>query len=89
MFYVKGVYHFMKHRIYRNKCNEHKFIEVKIYDCGHVYIKQFMFWYTSTGVVINYLASRSKRGVAHRISKKTLNQILEDYTICNFGYLER
>lgn len=78
----------MKHRVYRNKRNEHKYIEVKIYNDGHVYIKQFMFWYTSTGVVLNYLASRTNKGTAHRITKKSLNELLEDYTICNFGYLE-
>lgn len=76
----------MKHRFYRNKYNEHKFVEVKIYKCGHIYIKQFMFWYTSHGVVKNYLASKSNKGTAHRVSKKTLDSILEDYSICNFGY---
>ena len=74
-------------RVYRNKKNEHKFIIVKIYKCGHVYIKQFMFWYSSTGPIINYLGSRSNKGTAHRISKRTLSEILEDYSICNFGYL--
>ena len=76
----------MVKRTYRNKRNEHKFIEVVIYKCGHVYIKQFMFWYTPHGTVKNYLVGRSNRGCAQRISKRSLNTLLEDYSICMFGY---
>lgn len=78
----------MKTRIYQNKENEHKFVQVKIYKDGHIYIKPFMFWYTQGGIVINYLGSRSNRGCSHRVTKNTLNKILTDYVICYFGYLK-
>lgn len=73
----------MKTYIFRNKRNENKYIEVKVYKDGHIYVKQFMKWYTTRGIVKNYLASRSNKGRAYRYNKNSLSELLEDYTYLN------
>lgn len=59
-------------KIYRNKYNKNKYIEVHYYKCRHKAVKQFMMW--NNGVK-NYLGDRC----LHRWNKKNLNELLEDY----------
>jgi len=60
-------------RRYTNKWNGNKHIEVVRYACGHYHMVQYMQW----GDVVNKLGSRSGR--RFRVSKRTLESILEDY----------
>lgn len=67
-------------KVYQNKRNPNKFVEVKKGSDGHSYVRQFMQWDTENGTVKNYNASKSNRGRYHRATQQTINQILEDYT---------
>lgn len=62
----------MTKTIYRNKRNEHKFLEVVTYDPGHVYMVQFIRW--DNGIV-----NRVGDNRRHRVSRDTLSSILDDY----------
>lgn len=64
----------MKKSLYRNNRNANKYIEVVRYDCGHYHAVQYMKW----GNVVNKLGSRIGR--RFRFCKRTLMDILEDYT---------
>lgn len=69
-------------KTYRNNRNINKYLIVRQYKDGHTVIKQYMEW--SNGVR-NYTGSslRSKNGKFVRISKSTLTDLLDDYTIIN------
>lgn len=60
-------------KYYFNNRNEHKQLEVHIYECGHVSVRQFMAF--GNGVV-NKLGD----GCLHRWNKRNLNELLKDYT---------
>lgn len=60
-------------KIYRNKRNENKFIEVRNDGHYHNTVRQFMFW-EKTGVK-NLLGDRS----LHRWTARNLKALLEDY----------
>lgn len=64
----------MKKTLYRNNRNANKYIEVVRYDCGHYHAVQYMKW----GNVVNKLGSRTGR--RFRFYKRTLMDILDDYT---------
>ena len=66
-------------KVYQNKRNPNKFVEVKKGADGHSYVRQYMKWDTDNGEVKNYNASKSNRGRYYRATQKTINQILEDY----------
>lgn len=59
---------------YKNKRNEHKYIEVKRYSNGTYYVRQYMLF--SNGVK-NYTGCKR----FSRVRKSTLLEILEDYEI--------
>lgn len=61
-------------KIYRNKRNEHKFLEV--HNDGHYHnsVKQFMEWPNGVKNLIG-------DGVLHRWKKSDLNELLSDYVI--------
>ena len=64
----------MQRKIYQNKRNNDKYLEVVRYRCGHYYVVQFMKW----GSLVNKLGSRTgRRG---RWSKEYLDILLKDYT---------
>lgn len=67
-------------KVYQNKRNPNKFVEVKKTSDGHSYVRQYMKWDTDNGTVKNYNASKSNRGRYYRATQQTINQILEDYT---------
>lgn len=67
-------------KVYQNKRNPNKFVEVKKGSDGHSYVRQYMKWDTEEGTVKNYNASKSNRGRYYRATQQTINQILEDYT---------
>jgi hypothetical protein len=70
----------MKNLLYRNNCNENKHIEVRVYADGHRVAKQYIATlsgrnYTGTSI------RRSHVGNWTRFTQKTLDTILEDYTL--------
>lgn len=71
----------MRYYQYRNNRNGNKYIEVIRYSCGHYAFKQFIktnnHGRTYTGTTIK----RANIGTWHRITRKFLCEILEDYKI--------
>lgn len=63
----------MEKKIYRNKRNENKYIELVHYGCGHYYAIQFMKW----GNIVN----RNGGNRRFRFTKNFIMSILEDYTL--------
>lgn len=57
---------------YQNKRNNHKFLEVHEYDCGHKSVRQFM-WFSNG--VLNKLGD----GRLHRWKSENLNELLNEY----------
>lgn len=64
---------------YQNRRNPNKYMEVKEYDDGHMYSRQYMKWDTPEGEVKNYNGSKTNRGRYSRTSGKTLDSQLRDY----------
>lgn len=64
-------------KIYRNKRNENKFIEVRNDGHYHNTVRQYMFW-KKTGVK-NLLGGRC----LHRWKARNLKALLEDYELVN------
>lgn len=73
----------MKDYIYQNKRNDNKFIEVRRYKDGHYVWKQYITHYISNSFIsVTYTGcslKRIHRGVWHRVSKKTMLEVLQDY----------
>ena len=72
--------------LYVNKRNDHKFLEIRRYEDGHYVCKQSIRSTSEDGVVvINYTGCNLKQnnhgGVWHRISKKAMLELLEDYEL--------
>lgn len=65
----------MRIKIYQNKRNEHKYLEVHEYKCRHQSVRQYMYW-SSTGVK-NYMG----RGTLIRWRKQNLQELLVDYRL--------
>ena len=64
-------------KIYRNKKNENKFIEVRNDGHYHNTVRQYMFW-KKTGVK-SLLGDRC----LHRLKARNLKALLEDYELVN------
>lgn len=64
----------MKYWLYQNRHNEHKFLELKRYDDGHYYWRQFMKF--DNGVK-NYIGS--KTGRFFRVSIFTVTEVIMSY----------
>lgn len=64
----------MVEKHYRNKRNEHKYVEVRHYKDGHYSCRQYMLF--DNGVK-NYIGSR--KGRLFRWRKKNIAELLEDY----------
>lgn len=62
-------------KLYRNKRNEHKFIEVRNDGHYHNTVRQFMFW--KENGVKNLLGDRN----LHRWRAGNLKELLEDYEL--------
>lgn len=62
-------------KLYRNKRNQHKFIEV--HNDGHYHnsVRQFMYWTGITPSIKNYTGD----GLLHRWRKENLDALLEEY----------
>lgn len=73
-----------RYELYRNKRNEHKYVEVKHTPDGHTWFRQFMAWNLPTGQVKNYYASKSNKGRYQRVRQEWLKQLLEDYEPVEF-----
>lgn len=67
-------------RIYRNKRNEHKFIEVRNDGHYHNSVRQYMYWETKD--IKNLLGDRN----LHRWKNKNLKALLEDYEFVSLEY---
>lgn len=67
-------------RIYRNKRNEYKFIEVRNDGHYHNSVRQFMYWETKD--IKNLLGDRN----LHRWKIKDLKALLEDYEFVSLEY---
>lgn len=67
-------------RIYRNKRNEHKFIEVRNDGHYHNSVRQYMYWETKD--IKNLLGDRN----LHRWKIKNLKALLEDYEFVSLEY---
>lgn len=63
----------MEVRIYQNRKNEHKYLEVRKYECGHYVFRQYMEW-KSAGVK-NPVGSENFQ----RIRKVDLDELVKDY----------
>ncbi len=68
-------------KIYRNKRNCNKYLEVRNDGHYHNTVRQMMFW-TVPMRCLNLLGDR----VLHRWKAKNLKELLEDYTEVNDGY---
>lgn len=62
-------------KIYRNKRNEHKFIEVRNDGCYHNSVRQYMYW--ESYKVKNLLGDRC----LYRWKIGNLKELLEDYKL--------
>lgn len=62
-------------KIYRNKRNEHKFLEIRNDGHYHNTVRQFMFW--KENGVKNLLGDRN----LHRWKAANLKELLEDYEL--------
>lgn len=71
----------MMHRIFQNKRNPHKFIEVKRYNDGHYVWKQFIEnTVTHTRTYTGCSLKRSKLGKWNRVNSDTLAEVIaSDY----------
>ncbi len=87
----------MKIYTYQNNRNSHKYIEVHSYEEGHYSWKQFIRTATDSSrqdlpkYLISIVGStcRQPLGYFSRISKKTMDEVLEDYTFVQEGTLIR
>lgn len=74
----------MKNWLYVNRMNNHKFIELRRYACGHYVFKQYVPYSIPTEGK-NYtgctLRQNKRGGVWHRITKKFLVNLLENYEL--------
>ena len=74
----------IKNWMFVNKKNDAKFLEIRRYACGHYVFKQFVPYYIPCEGR-NYmgctLRQNRRGGVWHRISKKHLLNLLEDYNL--------
>lgn len=67
-------------RLYRNKRNTNKYLEV--HNDGHYHnsVRQFMYWeHRKRGVLLSVTKNFTGDGVLHRWSKGNLEKLLEDY----------
>ena len=67
-------------KIYRNKRNGNKFIEV--HNDGHYHnrVRQYMEWnYRKRGVLLSVTKNFNGDGVLHRWRAENLRELLEDY----------
>lgn len=64
----------VKHWIYQNRHNEHKYLELKRYDDGHYFWRQYMLW--DNGVK-NYVGT--KLGGFQRVSIETIKDVIMSY----------
>ena len=72
--------------VYQNNKNPKKFIEVRRYNCGHYVWKQFIDIPTfNTRNYTGCSLKRSKIGTWHRMTKKAMLSVLEDYH-CTFPF---
>lgn len=68
----------MEIKVYRNKRNENKYLDVKKTKCSHFYIRQYMYW--KENGVQNFIGN--KKGYFIRTTKsRHLNDLLEDYVL--------
>ncbi len=67
-------------RIYRNKRNDHKFIEVRNDGHYHNFVRQYMYWEAKD--IKNLLGDRN----LHRWKIKDLKALLEDYEFVSLEY---
>ena len=87
----------MKIYTYRNMMNDHKYIEVHSYGEGHYSWKQFMRTPIITTRIdmpeyfISIIGGSCKRpiGYFHRVSKRTMDEVLQDYIFVQDGSLIR
>lgn len=76
-------------KLYRNKRNPHKFIE--IHNDGHYHnsVRQFMYWtHKKRGVTLSQTKNYTGDGVLHRWRKGNLDALLEDYEHVSVPSLE-
>lgn len=69
-----------KIKLYRNKQNQNKYIEV--HNDGHYHnsVRQFMEWkYRKRGVLLSTTRNYTGDGVLHRWKKENLTELLKDY----------
>lgn len=75
----------METRLYQNKYNSHKYLEVRRYADGHYVWKQYIRNFAHTFFDSkNYTGCSLKRvhtGVWHRVSKCWMVQVLDDYVL--------
>lgn len=75
----------MKRSVWMNNTNQHKFIEVVRYKCGHFYVCQYMefigFDYETGGakLIRNYTGAIRNRRCRRRWTKKNLDELLMYY----------
>lgn len=67
----------MNIRTFRNKRSTNKYIQMKRYNSGNYYFRQFMHWETERGPVTNYIGIAS--GAFRRGGIKFMKTVLEDY----------
>ena len=73
----------MERKVYFNKYNIHKIVEVVRYKCGHYYVAQYIFHSPEQSAsgkeVMNYTGTTRNRRCRRRWSVKRVNELLADY----------
>lgn len=64
---------------YQNIRNENKYVEVVHHGDGHYYMLQYMKWVLPGKTVVNPVGTAYGSKQKHRVGKRTLLMILEDY----------
>lgn len=72
----------MREWVYRNKYNSNKYLGVKRYKDGHYVWQQWIQHIGSEPIYVGCSLKQNKRGgVLHRISKRTMVEVLADYEL--------
>lgn len=67
-------------KIYRNKQNENKYLEVHRDGHSHATVRQFMLWrYKKNGVLLSETKNFTGDGLLHRWKSESLKNLLVDY----------
>ena len=71
----------MRNYLYKNIRNERKHVEIRRYSDGHYSIKQYIATPTGKNYVGCNLKQNKRGGIWHRITRRSMVELLEDYEL--------